>query len=360
MMDRGKTAHQKRHCILRCRCILRLFAVFLLMALACTTHSQGREITDMFGKKVPVPDRPQRVFSTSPPITYMLYAIDPSMLVGLNFPVREWEKRYLRKEMQALPVLGGWFGQGATPNLEMVLKVNPEIVIVSKHDSAMNDKVDNAMRMMPMPVVNVILDSIFDYSEAFRYLGRVLGRGARAEELAVYTRRTLSEATSLAGSVPVQKRVSVYYAEGVDGLSTECDSSQHAELIPLVGGHNVHHCKSGDLFGMDKISLEQIMLYNPEVILVMEGVFYGKVFSDPRWQRIKAVRNKRVYLIPNQPFNWFDRPPSFMRLLGVKWLANLLYPERYRIDIVKEVRAFFKLFLGVELTAEEAKRMMER
>ncbi len=60
--------------------------------------------------------------------------------------------------------------------------------------------------------------------------------------------------------------------------------------------------------GMEKISFEQVMLYNPDVILVMENVFYKEVFSDPRWQRIKAVKNKKVYLIPNQPFNWFDRP----------------------------------------------------
>jgi len=360
MTDRKTAARQKHYGILRRYGIPRLFAVCILMVLVFTTYSQGREITDMFGRKFSITDRPKKVYSTSPPMTNLLYAIDPSMLAGLTVPVREWEKKYLDKRMLSLPVLGGWYGQGNTPNIEMILKVNPEVIVISMYKSAMNDKVDRAMRMMLMPVINVTLDAIQDYPEAFLYLGLVLGREARAEELAAYTRRTLSEASSLAVSVPVQKRVSVYYAEGVDGLSTECDSSLHAELIPLVGGQNVHRCKGGDLFGMEKISLEQIMLYDPEVILVIENVFYNKIFSDPRWQRIKAVRDKRVYLIPNQPFNWFDRPPSFMRLLGAKWLANLLYPERCRIDIVKEVREFFKLFLGVELSPEEAKRMVRR
>ncbi len=326
----------------------------LSVLLGSATFAPAKEIMDTFGRKFSIPDRPQKVFSTSPPETYMLYAIDPSMLAGLNFPVREWEKRYLRKSMQELPILGGWFGQGAVPNFEMILKVNPEIVVVSKYNSAMSDKVDQTMKTMPMPVINITLNTLSDYPGAFLSLGRVLGREAPAEELAAYARKTLAEMAALAASVPVQKRVSVYYAEGVDGLSTECDSSRHAELIPLVGGQNVHRCRAGDLYGMDMISLEQVMLYNPDVMLVFEPVFFKAVFSDPRWKRIGAVKEKRVYLIPNQPFNWFDRPPSFMRLLGAKWLANHLYPEKYRIDLVRETQEFFRLFLGVNLSPEEA------
>ena len=332
--------------------------VFLFAVLASVLPLQGKEITDMFGRKLPVPDRPQKVYSPSPPVTNMLYAIDPSVLAGLSVPVREYEKKYLRKSMQELPVLGGWFGLGNVPNLEMVLKVNPELIITWKNRSAMNEKAEQVLKTMPMPVISVTLNTVADYPDAFRYLGSVLGREARGEELAAYGRKTLSEMAALAASVPVQKRVSVYYAEGVDGLSTECDSSQHAELIPLVGGQNVHRCQSKDLMGMEKISFEQVMVYNPDVILVMESAFYRTVFSDPRWQRIRAVKNKRVYLIPNQPFNWFDRPPSFMRFLGAKWLARLLYPEKYRVGMIKETQDFFKLFLGVNLSPEEARALL--
>jgi iron complex transport system substrate-binding protein len=260
--------------------------------------------------------------------------------------------------MKELPVLGGWFGQGEVPNLESILKINPEIVFVSKHNPAVNNKVDETMKWMPMPVVNIRLDTISDYPAAFLTLGRLLGRKGRAEKLAAYSRKTLSEMAALASSVPVQKKVSVYYAEGVDGLSTECETSSHTELIGIAGGKNVHRCQTKDLYGMDKVSLEQVMLYNPDIMLVFESQFYGSVFSDPRWQTLRAVKEKRVYLIPRQPFNWFDRPPSFMRFLGAKWLANLFYPDRYRIDIVKETQNFFRLFLGVNLGPQEAREIL--
>ena len=44
-----------------------------------------------------------------------------------------------------------------------------------------------------------------------------------------------------------------------------------------------------------------------------------------------------------------------MRILGLKWLANILYPGEYKIDMVKEARDFYRLFLGVELSRDEMK-----
>ena len=339
---------------------LRALSICLIVVLVSAIPSQSRELTDMFGRNASVLDRPQKVYSPSPPITNLLYAIDPTMLAGLTVPIREHEKPFLRKEMQFLPVLGGWFGLGNVPNLEMILKINPDLIITWKRTSAINGKVDKTLKTMPIPVISVTLDTIWDYPAAFLYLGRILGREARGDELAACARRTLSEMTRLVASQSAKKRVLVYYAEGVDGLSTECHSSIHAELIPLVGGHNVHRCQARNPMGMEKISFEQVMLYNPDVILVMENVFYKGVFSDPRWQQIKAVKNKKVYLIPNQPFNWFDRPPSFMRLLGAKWLANILHPEKYHANMVNETQEFFRLFLGVDLNPREAKAVLRQ
>lgn len=263
--------------------------------------------------------------------------------------------------MQTLPVLGGWFGQGNTPNMEMILKVKPDVILVQRYHSAFNAKINETlMKTVPAPVVSVNLTTVSDYPDAILFLGRLLGRETRAKELASYARKTIVDMSVLATTVTISKRVSVYYAQGIDGLRTECDTSMHAELINVVGGNNVHRCQAKNTYGMEKISMEQVILYNPDVILIFEPQFYKTIFSDPRWQRIKAVRNKRVHLIPNQPYNWFDRPPSFMRLIGAKWLANLLYREQYSIDITREVQQFFRIFLGVNLTAQEANDLMRR
>jgi len=346
------------------RC-LRFGAACALMIAALTFllpagELPARELTDIFGRKVAVPDYIRRAYATSPPATYMLYAMDPTVLAGLNTPVREWEKKHLRRHMQALPVLGGWFGQGNVPNIEMVLKANPEIIIVTSLNSSIEARTSQALKDVPIPAVSVQIQRLSDYSEAFTSLGEVLGRQGRAKKLSEYARKTLAQVSGIVKAIPPQRRIPVYYAEGEDGLSTECHGSMHVELIELAGGRNVHRCPAKDVYGMKKVSLEQVLLYDPEVILVFEPLFFKSIFSDPRWRHIKAVRERRVYLIPRQPFNWFDRPPSFMRLLGLKWLTNLLHPNLYRVDIVEEAQAFFRLFLDMDLTREETLKIMNR
>jgi iron complex transport system substrate-binding protein len=352
-MKMRKTARQGR--------IFLTLAAFIFAVLVSGGTAQGKEITDMFGRKFSIAERPQKIYSASPPMTNLLYAIDPSLLAGLTVPIREYEKPYLRKEMLSLPLLGGWYGQANTPNIEMILKVRPELIIVQKFGSAFHAKTNETiMKAVPAPVVAVNLATVGDYPAALTFLGNLLGREKRTRELAAYAQRTIADMQVFTARIGPKKKVSVYYAEGVDGLNTDCDVSMHTELIHLAGGRNVHACAARDLFGMEKISMEQVMLYDPDVILVFEGAFYRAVFGDSRWQKLRAVKNRKVYLIPNQPFNWFDRPPSFMRLLGVKWVASLLYPERCQADMVKETQLFFKLFLGVDLTAGEARKLMNR
>ena len=110
---------------------------------------------------------------------------------------------------------------------------------------------------------------------------------------------------------------------------------------------------------MQKISMEQVLVYDPQVIVSHEALFFDYVYTHPKWKSIRAVRNRRVYRIPRHPFNWFDRPPSFMRLMGIHWLMHQLYPDLYPIDLVAETRKFYRLFLQVELDETEAKILLQ-
>lgn len=336
-----------------------LSVVLCLLLAAVPLHA--RHIVDMAGKKVSLPDTITKVAAVSPPGTYLIYAIDPALLAGINFPLYDSEKKYTVPAYRHLPVIGGMAGQGRTLNREVLLQVKPDFMIHwAWREDAPNDKFVQSMAGMPFPLVNVRLGSVLLYPEALRFVGDITDRQERGETLSRYAQKVLDEAKALVAAIPEEKKVRVYYAEGTDGLSTERAASLHAELIPLAGGVNVHRGEELDHYGMEKISMEQLLLYDPEVILVKEKTFYDTVYADARWQNLKAVKDKRVYLIPYEPFNWFDRPPSFMRLLGIKWLINLLYPDRYPVDMVAETRSFYQLFLGVELTEAQAGEVLNR
>lgn len=329
-------------------------------SLCWAVAAEARRITDMAGRPVDVPEKIQRVYGTSPPATYMVYAMDPELMVGLNSPLNADEKQLLDPRLARLPVIGGWFGQGRVANMETLLQVQPDIVLVWMwQESAANRKIEQSLRPLGIPVVYVTMDVLADYPAAFRFLGELFDRRQRAEALAGCAERMLAEAARSAAAIAPEQRLSVYYAEGADGLSTECHLSMHAQLIPLSGGINVHRCSQRSIVGMQKITMEQLLQYDPQVVVYHEPLLRDRLAQDPRWQNIRAVRDGRVYQIPRTPFNWFDRPPSFMRLLGLKWMIHHLHPEAAGGDLVAETRRFYQLYLNVALDEAAARKLLQ-
>ena len=338
----------------------RYLILALILSLGWAFPAAARQITDMAGRQVTVPETIRKVYGTSPPATYMVYAMAPSMVAGLNFPFNPSEKQYLDPRMEKLPVLGGWFGQGRTANLETLLQVHPDIVLIWMwQQSAINEKIEQTLKPLDIPVVYIVMDSLADYPAAFRFLGALFNLPTRAEALSSYAEQTIEEISRVRAAIPAPERVSVYYAEGADGLSTECHNSVHAQLISLSGGKNVHQCEDRSSYGMQKISMEQVLQYDPQVIVYHETLFSNRLTVGPVWKNIRAVRDGRVYRIPRTPFNWFDRPPSFMRLLGIKWLTHRLYPRHYPLDMAAETRRFYKLYLNVNLDAAATRKLLQ-
>jgi iron complex transport system substrate-binding protein len=100
------------------------------------------------------------------------------------------------------------------------------------------------------------------------------------------------------------------------------------------------------------------MKYDPDVIFVQETSFWENLENDGKWRHLRAVKNKRIYKIPNEPFNWLDRPPTYMRFIGVKWLACKIHPDRCMFDVEKETQIFMELFFGKKLTVGEVNGML--
>jgi iron complex transport system substrate-binding protein len=300
----------------------------------------------------------KRVYGASPPATLLLYAIDPTLMIGLNVPLREREKPFIHPHVHTLPVVGGYFGQGNTPNLELLLKIRPQLV-VSGRTNALQARLDARLRQMGIPVARFDLEQLADYPQIIRRLGRLLHRSQRAEQLAAYADRVLANIPPRTASIPAQLRPRVYYAQGPDGLRTDCHTSWHAELIELAGGYNVHRCQARDDFGMEQVSMEQVLMYRPDIILVREASAYHRITTAPAWRQVPAVRQGRVYRIPQVPFDWFDRPPSFMRILGLQWTASKLHPQRFRIDLPAETRQFYRLFLLVDISDRQVADLLE-
>jgi iron complex transport system substrate-binding protein len=138
----------------------------------------------------------------------------------------------------------------------------------------------------------------------------------------------------------------VYLARGPDGLETGVVGSINTEIIERAGGRNV--MQAAGQRGLVRASMEQVIAADPEIILTWDRNFFAKIYNDPLWAGIKAVRDRRVYLAPTAPFGWIDRPPSLNRVIGLKWLSGLFYPDKLGADLRETTRAFYRLFYHVD------------
>ena len=96
--------------------------------------------------------------------------------------------------------------------------------------------------------------------------------------------------------------------------------------------------------GLANVSIEQVLLWNPDVIITIDQDFAATVYGDPSWGSVNAVRKRRVHLSPKMPFGWVDFPPSVNRLIGLWWLAKILYPDKFSEDMRSLTRDFYTMF----------------
>ncbi len=179
---------------------------------------------------------------------------------------------------------------------------------------------------------------------AYEKLGQLTGRMADAEEHAAYTRRTLGVINERTADIPPERRAAgLLRARAARARDRARRIDQRRDDRVLVA-RNVAGDTRG---GLATVSIEQVLLWNPDVIVTIDRDFAANVRNDPAWAAVKAVREARVHLSPKMPFGWVDFPPCVNRLIGLWWLAKILYPERFPEDLRELTRDFYRRFYHV-------------
>ena len=335
----------------------RLPSAVLAALLCLTATAQARTITDSAGRVVEVPDVVTRVFAAGPPASILVYALKPEALLGWPRALRDYEKPYIAEPWRELPETGRLTGRGGGANLERVLALKPDVII--DFGSVRDTYIDLAKRVQEQTGFPYLLvNGRFEETAAsIRLVGEALGVPDRGDALAADVEATFTELDSVLGAVPEAERPRVYMARGPDGLETGLRGSINTEIIERAGGRNVADVPGR--YGLVQASPEAVIVANPDTIVTWDRIFFSRVWLDPLWRSIAAVREGRVYLSPTAPFGWIDRPPSVNRMMGLKWLAGLFYPDRWSGDLREDTAAFYSLWYHVDLGEAELDRLLE-
>jgi iron complex transport system substrate-binding protein len=299
------------------------------------------------------PAKVRRVFAAGPPASVLVFAIAPEKLVGWTRGMRPDEAQFFEERYARLPELGRLTGRGDTANIEVVMRAKPDLIVdVGGTGPSLQSLAARVQERTAIPYR--LLDGRIEATPAtLRALGRLMGDEARAEALAEWYENELKEARARAARAKTQPLV--YDGRGPAGLQTGGRGSINVEVLEFLGARNAAEEARA---GLVTVPFEQVILWNPQVIITTDPNFWRLAWTDPRWRAVEAVSRKQVFLSPHLPFGWFDFPPGANRLLGIWWAGKILHPAAFDIDLRAKVAEFHRRFYHREPSAAQVDALL--
>ena len=314
------------------------------------TAPETRVFTDSVGREVTVPAQIDKVALSGPMAQIVLFALCPDKLVGISNAWDESAAQYLDTEYYNLPLLGQLYGGKGELNLETLLESGAQVVIdVGEAKDGIVEDLDALQEQTTIPFVHISA-TLATMDETYTMLGDLLGMPDEAKALADYCRSTYDRALTIADSV---EKANLLYITGDAGLNVIAQGAYHAEVIDLLSNNLAVVDEPSSKGTGNEVDMEQILNWNPDVILFAPDSIYDTVAGDAAWQGVTAIQNGAYYEVPMGPYNWMGFPPSVQRLLGMLWMAKVLYPEAADYDLYTEAAQYFKLFYHCDLTREQ-------
>lgn len=338
----------------------KLTALFLSLAMllcACVALGEGtRPFTDDSGRTVTLDQEITRIAVSGNGAQIVVFALAPDMLVGVTSEWDEGSEAYIDAKYFNLPTLGQLYGGKGNLNLETLLAVAPQVVIdVGETKKGIAEDLDALTEQTGIPFVHISM-ALESLDETYLKLGELLGMEQEAQVLADYCREVYDRTKAIGEAA---QKTTLLYVTGEEHLGVIAKDSYHSPIIDMLSD-NLAVLESPSSKGTgNETDLEQILSWNPEMILFASPATYEEAKTDPLWQTVSAVKNGNYFLVPQLPYNFMGFPPSAQRLLGMTWMAKLLYPDLADYDMYEEIARHFDLFYHSELTREQFDVLME-
>jgi iron complex transport system substrate-binding protein len=340
----------------------KLLPSALLLGLVLSFSPQSalasRQITDQLGRQVTLPDQVDRVVVLQHQTLNLLVQLDATKdIVGV---LNNWQQQlgsgYVRlaPSLAKTPVVGDL----TSVNLESVVALHPQVVFVTNY--APQEMIDQISQTgIAVVVVSlrddpkgeehkmnpVLPDEDQEYTEGLKkgiqLIGEVVNRQKQAQSLIDYTFAQRQLTSTRLKNVPADQRIRTYMAN--PDLTTYGSGKYTGLMMSHAGALNV---AAATVKGYKQVSLEQVIAWNPQVIFVQDRYpeVVGQINHDPKWQSIDAVKNHRVYLMPEYAKAWGYPMPEALAI-GELWMAKKLYPQKFAdIDMQKQADAYYQRF----------------
>ncbi len=337
----------------------KISLIVLFFVLLCS-HSYAKEtitIKDMAGRTVTIPKQIDRIVALHASLRYVVYLQAFDKVIGVenvekqgimrgNPAVGKGYWNVIKEKVKDIPSIGEG-GPGKLPDFEKLISVKPDIVITFEVDSA-----EHIQRKTGIPVIVVQYAgteefNIEDIMNTFTFLGKLLDKEKRAEELNDYIKHIMADLNKRTKGLNKPKvYIGAISARGSHGIT-----SSEAQYPPLQWLNVINVVDETGKKGHVFIDKEKLLVWNPDYLfidtgginLVQEDYIKNKEF----YLKLKAVKEGRVYSV--FPYNFY-RTNLEILFANSYFIGKVIYPERFKdIEPEKKAGEIFRKFLGKDI-----------
>ncbi len=340
--------------------------MIFLLSLSFTTQAE-RTFTDQIGREVKVPDKVDRIVVLQHQTLNLLVQMNATdKIVGV---MSNWKQQLGSNYARLAPELVSKASLGDLTHVdaEKLVALHPQVVFVTNYaPQEMIDKISSlgipavaiSLRHDDEGEKNKLNPRMADEEQAYvkglyegiMLIGNIINKPEEAKALIKATENGRNIVSERLQNLPEEKRIRAYMAN--PELTTYGSGKYTGLMMKHAGAVNV---AASTIKGFKQVSMEQVIAWNPQVIFVQNrypGVV-NEIRLNPQWQVIDAVKNHRVYLMPEYAKAWGYPMPEAMGI-GELWMAKKLYPEKFNdVDMHKIANDWYRKFYRTNYQGEE-------
>ena len=224
-----------------------------------------------------------RYISLAPSTTEILFALGlDKEIVGVS-SYCDYPPEAVKKEK---------VGSFSQPNIEKILSLKPDYIFCTGIEQA---NIVGQLRKLKLNVFVAEPQNLDQLFASIREMGLITNRVKEAEKIISKMKQDIKEVFLKVGLIPQESRPRVFFEVWYDPLMTAGKGSLIDEMVTTAGGINI----ASDINRPYSIfSAEEVIKRNPDCIIISYMDKNNPVEAVSRrfgWDRIKAVKNKRIY-----------------------------------------------------------------
>jgi iron complex transport system substrate-binding protein len=320
-------------------------------------EEHGDVYTDLLGREVRIPSKVERVAVGPGALRLIVYLNASELVVGVEEFEKKWPtgRPYIlaHPELADLPVISPG-GPGKTPNAEMMLQVDPDVIFATYIDEETAETLETQTNISVVVISYGPLASYYEEElfESLLLAGRVLGREERAKEVVGFVKEALEDLGNRTSEC-FQLETPGVYIGGIRYKGTQGIESTNCIFPPFEALNASNQAVETGCTGHVFIDKEKLLEWDPDVIFIDEGGL-GSVKADyernPQlYKSLKAFNEIEVYGV--LPFNYYTTNIG-TALADTYYIGKLLYPDCFG-DVKPEMKAdqIYRFLTGKPLYA---------